>query len=401
MTIRPRGWLWALLLPACGTQYSDPIREELAPAQDPCSVWTTELDCRADTQHGCSFQPNDVGCSASDPNCAGGVCRGGDPFVRRIGQTLWLRDSPYSFVGAVSWGIAWDPDGCQVSSLPDQTQALARTFDDLAAMRAAVLKIWAFQSFAGPTGTDYASFERIVTAARRAGVRLIFVLENHWADCSSGGQRDDAWYSSGYLAPYGSYALSYRDYVVGLVEHFRDEPTLLGWELMHEARAESFAPLDGFSAGMSALVRERDPNHLIALGLDNGGSPGTGSSGDGANYSRLHQHPAIDLADVHDFDFPEQALPPGYSEAAAITAALRKAIFAGATAVELSDFSGPSFQARAEAMENKLAAAMDAGFVGFLLYDYFPDWDEPGWRFDGRAEEPLAGPGGVIARHAR
>jgi mannan endo-1,4-beta-mannosidase len=400
MTLRSWLWLGVVVLPACGTQYSDPIREELAPAQDPCGVWSTELDCRADTQHGCSFQPNDAGCSASDPSCAAGICRGGDPFVRRIGQTLWLRDAPYTFVGAVSWGIAWDPDGCQVGSLPDHAQALVRTFDELAAMRADVLKIWAFQSFAGASGTDYSSFDRVVAAARRAGVRLIFVLENHWADCSSGGQRDDAWYGSGYLSPYGSYTLSYRDYVAGVVEHFRDEPTLLGWELMHEARGESFAPLDGFSAGMSALVRERDPNHLIALGLDNGSSPAT-SSADGSNYSRLHQHAAIDLADVHDFTFPEQVLPPGYSEAAAITAALSKAIFAGATAVELSDSSGPSFQARAAAVENKLVAAMDAGFVGFLVYDYFPGWDELGWQFDGRAGEPLAGPDGVIARHAR
>ena len=38
-----------------------------------------------------------------------------------------------------------------------------------------MLKIWAFQSYAGTSGTDYSSFERVVDAARRAGVRLIFL----------------------------------------------------------------------------------------------------------------------------------------------------------------------------------------------------------------------------------
>ncbi len=57
-------------------------------------------------------------------------------------------------------------------------------------------------------------------------MRLILVLENHYADCTSGGARDDAWYASGYESPYGEYSLSYPEYVAGLVDHFRDEPTI-------------------------------------------------------------------------------------------------------------------------------------------------------------------------------
>ena len=72
-----------------------------------------------------------MGCHAGDPDCPTGICRGGDLFVRRTGRTLWLHDAPYSFVGSVSWGIAWDPQGCRVTSLADHEEALARTFDDL------------------------------------------------------------------------------------------------------------------------------------------------------------------------------------------------------------------------------------------------------------------------------
>ena len=381
----------------CGTRYADPIRIGDERESDPCSQWTTEATCEADTTNGCSFQPNVVGCSAADPNCQAGLCGGGDPFVRRRGRSLWLHDAPYEFVGAVSWGIAWDPDGCQV--LETHEEALERTFDDLADARASVLKIWAFQSYAGDGGTDYESFDRVVASARRAGVRLVFVLENHWQDCSQGPTRDDAWYRTGYAAPYGGYALSLSDYARGLVAHFRDEPTLLGWEIMHEAHGDDFASLDGFSRDMSSLIRANDPNHLIALGVDNGSSPATDRMGASSNYFRLHEHPAVDLLDMHDFS--TDATSPDVPALADIAAELDKAVFAGATAVETPDASPAALQARADIVEQKLDEAMNRGFVGFLVYDYVPDWQAPTWSFDGRAEDPLAGPGGVIARNAQ
>jgi len=383
---------------ACGTRYADPIRISDEDETDPCSQWTTESTCEADTTHGCSFQPNLVGCRTDDPSCQAGRCGGGDPFVRRRGQSLWLHDAPYEFVGAVSWGIAWAPTGCQVLGSPEE--ALERTFDDLADARASVLKIWAFQSYAGDGGTDFEAFERVVASARRAGVRLVFVVENHWQDCSQGPTRDDTWYRTGYDAPYGGYALSLRDYARGLVAHFRDEPTLLGWEIMHEAHGEDFAALDGFASDLSSLIRENDPNHLIALGLDNGGSPATDRTGDPSNYLRLHEHPAIDLLDMHDFDSTDAAPSPDVPEIWSIGTALKKAVFAGATAIETLDASPAALRARADIVEQKLHEAMDQGFAGFLVYDYVPDWQSPTWSFDARPDEPLAGPDGVIARNA-
>jgi hypothetical protein len=382
----------------CGTQFSDPIQRlpEERP-EDPCAARSSKSECLAEP--GCTFQPNAPGCDPSDPACRAGACRSGDPFVRRFGDALLLHDAPYRFVGTVSWGLAWS-DACQISSLEGPEQALTRTFSDLSAMRASVLKVWAFQSFAGEDGRDYASFDRIVDAARRAGVRLILVLENHHADCTSGGARSDAWYAGGYGAPYGDYTLSYAEYVAGLVEHFRDEPTIVAWELMHEARGEDFAALDSFAGGVSALIRSRDPNHLIALGTDAGDSPATSRAGTPSNYRRLHEHQGIDLLDVHDFADESTPFPTSFSELVTISSALDKPIFAGATAVELTDATASAFELRARRIEEKLASANDAGFVGFLVYDYYPDWSEPGRQFDGRAEEPLAGPGGVLARHA-
>jgi hypothetical protein len=79
---------------------------------------------------------------------------------------------------------------------------------------------------------------------------------------------------------------------------------------------------------------------------------------------------------------------------------LGKPIFAGATAVELADSSTASFTQRAARVEDKLHAAFDAGYVGFLVYDYIPDWQDVTWSFDTRMEDPLAGPNGVLVRNA-
>jgi mannan endo-1,4-beta-mannosidase len=393
--------LFALAFVACGPEYVDPIERVPVQSADACGEWLTESECLADAAHGCSFQPNAPGCKTTDPKCASGSCRSGDPFVRsRPAQGLWLLGQPYRFVGTVSWGIAWGSK-CQVPGMPAQEAALERVFDDLVELKVTVLKIWAFQSYAAGSGSDYASFERVVAAARRAGVRLIFVLENqHEQDCTSGPPRNDSWYASGYASPYGEYALSLVDYARGLARHFRDEPTILAWEILHEGRTDDFDAMSAFTEEMSSVIRENDPNHLIVLGTDNGDSPATARSQSPSNYQRLHEHPAVDMLDAHDFAAPGTPLTDPMLELAAIASSLGKPIFAGATAVELVDSSAASFSQRAARVEAKLVAAFDAGYVGLLVYDYIPDWQDVTWSFDTRMEDPLAGPNGVLVRNA-
>jgi mannan endo-1,4-beta-mannosidase len=378
----------------CDGRYIDIIGR----ADDPCASLSA-TECAADTEDGCAFQPNPTGCLPTDDACGAGVCASGDPFVRRSGEALFLHGAPFTFVGTVSWGIAWADNGCQIASYSSQQAALPPTFDELAAMHTSVLRFWAFQAYAGTSGSDFSHFDRLVTAARAAGVRLIPVLENMHIDCSSGDTLDDTWFASGYKSPYGSYTLSYRDYVAGLVAHFRDEPTIMAWELMHEASGSDFSAFDGFTDDMSTLVRNADPNHLIALGLDNGTSDATSNSGDKSNYFGLQNRPELDLIDVHDFDVVD-ALPTQLARCQAIAHTLGKPIFAGATGLQLADSTAASLQLRAGQLENKLEAAFQANFRGFLVYDYVPGWIKPYYDFDTRAGEPLSGPGGVLDQHA-
>ncbi len=424
MTDRRDRWIWVvvacwcLALAACDTQFADPVWGAAGglagvgglsgagansasgggSGADPCRQWTSADSCAADHAHGCSYQPNPVGCDASQ--CAAASCQTGDPFVRRSGRELWLHDEPFRFLGANSWGIAWG-SSCQLSGFSDQDAGIKQAFLDLAAMHVSVLRIWAFQSYAGSSGSDYSSFDKIVNAARRAGVRLIFVLENNWGDCTKGGQRSDDWFRSGFASAYGGYALSYTDYVRGLVQHFRDEPDVLAWELIHEAGANDFSALDTFIAQASTLIRDNDPNHLIAAGINNGSTDASNNAGNPSNYQLLHTHPSVDLLDVHDFSSPDTPFTEGEFQDQAIAVSLDKPIFVGALAVSLKDTSASAFSQRGNQVGAKLDAAFANGFVGALIYDYNPNWGQAGTSFDARPEEPLAGPTGVLATRAR
>jgi mannan endo-1,4-beta-mannosidase len=263
-----------------------------------------------------------------------------------------------------------------------------------------VLRFWAFQSYAGASGMDFSHFDRLVVAARAAGVRLIPVLENMQHDCSSGAALDDTWFASGYKSPYGNYALSYRDYVSALVTHFRSEPTIIAWELMHEASGDQFAALDAFAEDMTTLIRAADTNHLIALGLNNGDSAATSTDGDPSNYVKLQDRAEVDLVDVQDFNAPGEPLPAQVALCRSLTHALGKVAFMGASAATLSDASSAAMKVRASEIASKLDAALAAEFRGFLVYDYAPKWQSPSYEFDSRPGEPLAGPNGVLAQRA-
>jgi endo-1,4-beta-mannosidase len=275
---------------------------------------------------------------------------------------------------------------------------LNQTFDELATARVNVLKFWAFQSFAGNTGLDFTRFDQMIAAARRAGIRLIPVLENHWADCTSGGEKNDAWFSSGYKLPYGNYALSYREYVRAILRRYRDEPTLLAWELFHEAHGTDSAALQAFFEDMTQVVRMDAPNHLIIAGLDNGDSPATRIDGSPSSFKQLNSLSTVDLIDLHDFEQPSTPLPNHFTNLLLLATELKKPVFIGAAAVTLEASTESAFVKRANVLASKIEATQDAGSVGFLIYDYNPNWTELRWSFDGREGEPLAGENGVLAR---
>lgn len=387
--------LAAILLAACTLGCGRQELDLLVPAAepDPCLPLSTRSACDERAALGCSFQPNPEGCRSDDPGCGPGTCSRGDAFVRRVERGFLLNGQSFRFAGVSSWGLL-QPGACASVESDERERWLQAAFDDLVASRAKVARAFAFQGSAGASGTDFAFLDAAVTQARRAGVRLLLILEHADGGCSEGGPRNSAWYTTGYLNPDGGYAIAYRDYARALAERYRDEPTVLGYVLAQSLGAGVAATaLTGFVNDMGQLLHGVAPNQLVSLDLN--WQPRADS--EVAEYRALQSLPVVDFVDIDDYVFEESPGPldPALLE---VLSDIDKPVIVGEGAFGLEADDVEALTARAERARNRLQSWHEAGFAGALLWAYQPGWREVSEEFDARPSDPLLQPGGVLAR---
>ena len=341
----------------------------------------------------------------------------GDEFVRRAGRSFVLDGDPFRFVGF----NLYDAAASDVYTCSPATRMTDDALDD--ALRwardeagASVIRFWAYQTYTAG-GTDFSGVDRVVRAARRAGLRVIPVLEDGPGNCSTGVDRvaksaveGDTWYTQGYKRPYGDARLAYRDYVRVMAEHYRDEPTIMAWMMVNEAETEARnegdrTALADFARDVAGVIREVDRRHLITLGTQGNGAPGTG----GPDFRQIYEQDALDFAEVHDwarYGSDTEALPgstggsgglpsPGDGECEgrdariacsfAVAAELDKPLVVGEAGITASD--GDDRRRRADLLAAKMDAAFAAGAAGYLVwhlssaptdgYDVVPADDDP------------------------
>jgi mannan endo-1,4-beta-mannosidase len=165
----------------------------------------------------------------------------------------------------------------------------------------------------GPNGLQLA--DRAVALARENGIKLIMPLVNYWPDFG-GMDRYCKWLGleqreQFYTDPRARQA--YKDWARHVVLHYRDDETIMAWELANEPRCEA-AGGDGtlldWAAEMSAFIKSIDGNHLVALG-DEGFFKRTWA---GSNHAYNGQH-GVDceaLMGIGTLDFGVCHLYPTY-----------------------------------------------------------------------------------------
>jgi hypothetical protein len=360
---------------------------------DPCSEFTSATECTGHGELNCSFQPNTEGCRMSDPNCAAGICRSSDGFLRRADRNFVLNGSPFRFVGVSSWAML-QPEGCGSATNKRETW-VESIYDDLVPARVKVARVLAPQSTAGASGRDYTLLDAAVRGARRAGIRIQFVLGVHDGECNTGGKHDAAWYQSGYQQKERNYALSYQDYALNVVSTYAKEPTVLGYALMHNfAGSESIDPaaLSSFASHMGQLVHDRAPNQLVSLDYAWHG----GAADELATYHALETLQVADFIDVDDYTFN---YPPAPLDPALVTELeqIDKPAVIGEGAFGLLGTDDAALKARADAARGRSAEWRAANFSGALFWAYDPGWKEQSEEFDARPADPMLQPGGVVA----
>lgn len=317
-------------------------------------------------------------------------------FVKRAGSSFTVDGQPFRFVGYNLYdGAASDIYSCSPSTRLDDT-ALA---DTLRAARehggATVIRFWAFSTYTA-NGTDFSGMDRFITAARREGLRVMPVLEDGPGDCSTGekgvplSQVDGAqWYTTGYREPLGRASISYRDYVRLVAQHYRNDPTILGWTMVNEAETSQRAPdgrtpLVAFAGDIAQVLHRADPNHLVTLGTQGNGAPGNS----GSDFRDIYVQGGLDFTEVHDWNrygSDTEALPgsvngrlpdPGSAECQgrsariacsfAISRSIGKPIVVGEVGVMATDDA--TRQRRASLIAAKAKAAFAAGAAGYLVW---------------------------------
>ena len=205
-------------------------------------------------------------------------------FVVRDGSTLYYKGQPLRFVGVNSYDLLY-----QEPAIMRETMRQARIYGF------PVIRFWAFgegfpgamQPQAGVLDEDVATrLDVLLSIARDENVRLVPVLGNYWADYGGVGvylswlgkpqtrlsEQDVFFASPEARALYWNYVekiVNRRSGVTGI--RYKDDPTILAWELMNEPRTADRMDQELVRAWVDQLgeyIHGLDNNHLVISGVE-------------------------------------------------------------------------------------------------------------------------------------
>jgi len=163
----------------------------------------------------------------------------------------------------------------------------------------------------GPNGMEKVDY--LVAEAKKRHLRLIIAFLDFWA-YTGGAQQMRAWYGSANKNTFFfADPRTKRDYKLW-VKHvldrvnprtglaYKDDPTIMAWELMNEANAEPASLRRAWISEMSAYVKSLDPNHLVTSGEANVDSRLSDLSIPTIDFGTWHGYPLYYNLSVQQFD---------------------------------------------------------------------------------------------------
>jgi len=353
-------------------------------------------------------------------------------FVQRSGGTLMLNGSPFRFGGTNSYPLMY-------SSQPTVSQIL----QTVANSKLKVVRMWVFcDSTCGdgfffqywntangaPAYNDLSrglnNVDLTVNEANQLGIKLILTLTNNWTDFGGmdtyvkwhNGQYHDQFYTDPAILQW------YESWVNHVLTHvntvqgpsfgvaYKDDPTIMAWELANEPECGGSGPPTGFPTSgsctnttlinwitaASQYVKSIDPNHLVSVG-DEGFfcEPGTSDyftdCANGVDSRGFSSLPNIDFVGFHLYpDLWGKSISWG---ATYITDHLSEAVTLSKP-VYMGEFGLLSANAKEAVYYDWTNLIFNSGGTGAMFWDILPGTPapanaEPASTFDEEAGSPV------------
>ncbi|KAG8378550.1 hypothetical protein BUALT_Bualt08G0148600 [Buddleja alternifolia] len=207
-------------------------------------------------------------------------------FVATRDSHFVLHGSPFLFNGFNSYWMM------HVAADPNQRFKVSEVFREASAAGLTVCRTWAFSDGGdralqiSPGTYDEPGLDFVVSEAKKYGIRLILSFVNNYNDFggrpqyaqwarNAGAQinSDDDFYTHPLIRDY------YKNHIRRVVTRFntitrvayRDEPTIMAWELMNEPRCQadySGRTVNGWVQEMASFVKSLDHKHLLEIGME-------------------------------------------------------------------------------------------------------------------------------------
>ncbi|CAE6482902.1 unnamed protein product [Rhizoctonia solani] len=250
----------------------------------------------------------------------------GTGYVKTSGTKFTLNGSTFTVVGSNSYWMA------QLSSTSDITQS----FNDMASAGITTVRTWGFNDVTSASGTYYqlwsgstatvntgadglAKFDTVVAAAKAAGIRLIVALTNNWSDYGGmdvyvkqilGSSNHDLFYTD------ATVKAAFKSYINTWVTRYKNEPTILAWELANEPRCKgstgtwsgtcTTTTITNWATEISAYIKSLDSNHLVGLGDEGFYNQANGPNypyqgGEGVDFDANLKITSLDFGTFHSY----------------------------------------------------------------------------------------------------
>ncbi|MEU4244492.1 cellulase family glycosylhydrolase [Actinoplanes sp. NPDC026619] len=264
-------------------------------------------------------------------------------FVTRAGADLRLHGKPFRFAGTNNYYLHYQSPAARDNVLDTAAAAgfqVMRTwgwFDTGTAdgsnptagsQNGVYLQYWDGSGHPGYNdGADgLARLDAVIARAGQDGLKLVIPFTNNWGDFGgmdkyvewAGGSHHDDFYTDARIRGW------FRDYIAHLLDRtnsitgvkYRDDPTIMTWELANEPRcvgsgkyprsaACTTDTITAWADEMSTFIRSVDRKHLISVGDEGffadqpGGDDWTRNGGEGVDTVRLARLRNIDVMSYH------------------------------------------------------------------------------------------------------